>query len=74
MTDQLNVSVAIEPVFLDKETTCSMLGGISVDKLDEFLRTGAIAARTVGKRVVFEPDEVRRFAKACPAWAPRRSA
>lgn len=73
-TEQPEVTVAIEPVFLDKQTTCSLLGGISEDKLDEFLRAGDITAKTIGKRVVFTPEEVRRFASERPAWAPRRSA
>lgn len=74
MTEQPDVQVVIEPEFLDKAATCQVLGGISEDKLDQLLRAGDITAKRVGKRVVFAVEEVRRFAKACPSWEPRRSA
>lgn len=73
MTDQLDVAVAVEPSFVDKDTAAKMLGGISVDKLEELMRSGEITAKTVGKRVVLEPDEIRRFARECPSWEPRRA-
>jgi hypothetical protein len=45
-----------------------MLGTISVDKLDQLTRSGKIIAQKVGTRVVIAPEEVRRFAAACPSW------
>ncbi|MEV5360610.1 helix-turn-helix domain-containing protein [Micrococcus luteus] len=74
MTDLLAVSVQLEPPFVDKNTAAQLLGNISTDKLEQLVRAGEIAAKTVGKRVVFEPDEIRRFARECPSWEPRRSA
>lgn len=74
MSDIADVQVVVEPPFVDRETTAKLLGGISTDKLDQLVRAGEIAAKTVGKRVVFEVSEVRRFARECPAWEPRRSA
>jgi hypothetical protein len=73
MTD-IDVQVVVEPPVVDRSTTAQLLGGISIDKLDELVRAGEIAAKTIGKRVVFEVAEIRRFARECPAWEPRRSA
>lgn len=66
------IPVTIEPEFLDKKATCAMLGGISVFKLDEFMRAGEIVPAMVGNRVMFRPSEIRRFARECPSWEPRR--
>jgi hypothetical protein len=74
MSDQPDVTVVVEPVFVDRETAAQMLGGISIDKLDQLVRAGEIAARRVGKRVVFEPGEIRRFASECPSWEPKKVA
>ena len=71
MTDQPAVAVTIEPELVDKQTACQMLGGISVDRLEAFMRAGEIVPRLIGKRVVFRVDEVRRFARECPSWEPR---
>jgi hypothetical protein len=65
------VIVAIEPELLDKKTTCQVLGGISEDRLEAFMRAGEIVPRLVGKRVVFAVEEVRRFARSRPSWEPR---
>jgi hypothetical protein len=73
MTD-IDVQVVVEPPVVDRSTTAQLLGGISIDKLDELVKAGEIAAKTIGKRVVFEVSEIRRFARECPAWEPRRSA
>ena len=73
MTD-IDVQVVVEPPFVDRETTARLLGGISTDKLDQLVRAGEIAAKVIGKRVVFEPTEIRRFAADCQSWEPRRSA
>lgn len=71
MTDKPDVVVSVLPLLLDKETTAQMLGGISVYKLDELVRAGRISAKQIDRRVVFEVDEVRRFAAECPSWEPR---
>jgi hypothetical protein len=64
--------VAIEPEFLDKKTTCHVLGGISQDQLERFMRAGEIVPKVIGSRVVFPVAEVRRFARECPSWQPKR--
>ncbi|HXD25370.1 MAG TPA: hypothetical protein VN609_05525 [Propionibacteriaceae bacterium] len=65
--------VAIEPEFLDKKTTCQVLGGISVDRLEALMRAGEIVPKTIGRHVVFPTDEVRRFAREYPtSWEPKR--
>lgn len=74
MTEIADVQVVVEPILVDRDTTAKLLGGISTDKLDQLVRAGEISARQVGKRVVFEVSEIRRFARECPAWEPRRSA
>lgn len=74
MTEQPDALVSIEPEFVDKPTTCQMLGGISSFKLEELMRAGEIVPRVIGKRVVFPVAEVRRFANECPSWEPKRSA
>jgi hypothetical protein len=57
---------------VDKPTTCGLLGNISVDHLERPGPGREIAAKMVGRRVVFEVDEVRPFARECPSWEPRR--
>jgi len=74
MTEQPEVIVSIEPEFLDKAATCNMLGGISLDKLETLMRAGEIVPKVIGKRVVFAVAEVRRFARECPSWEPKRAA
>lgn len=74
MTDQPDVAVSIEPEFLDKAATCAVLGGISGDKLEALMRAGEIVPQVIGKRVVFAVGEVRRFARECPSWEPKRAA
>jgi hypothetical protein len=65
------VDISVEPVLLDKEATAQLLGGISVFKLDQLMKAGEIEAKVIGKRVVFDLDEVRRFAKELPSWEPK---
>jgi hypothetical protein len=74
VTDLPEAVVSVEPEFLDKPTTCQMLGGISLDKLEALMRAGQIVPRRIGKSVVFPVAEVRRFARECPSWEPKRSA
>lgn len=73
MTDQSEISIVIEPEFLDKKTTCHVLGGISQDRLEQLMRAGLIVPRVIGARVVFPVEEVRRFARECPSWEPKRA-
>lgn len=65
------VTVAMEPVFVDKETARKVLGNLSRAKLDELIRAGRINPQVIDGRVVFTPSELRRFAQACPDWEPR---
>lgn len=74
MTEQPGVNVSIEPEFLDKKSTCHVLGGISLNRLEELMRAGELVPKVIGSRVVFPVSEVRRFARECPSWEPRRSA
>lgn len=65
--------VTIEPEFLDKKTTCEVLGGISVDRLEALMKAGEIVPKTIGRHVVFPIAEVRRFAREYPtSWEPKR--
>ena len=66
------VTVSMEPEFLDKETTCQVLGGISAVVLDRLVRKGEITPKVIGSRVVFPVEEVRRFARDCKSWEPKR--
>jgi len=68
------VNVSIEPEFLDKKTTCHVLGDISLDRLEALMRAGEIVPKVIGSRVVFPVAEVRRFAQECPSWEPKRAA
>ncbi|MBE5496857.1 hypothetical protein E3G44_004362 [Mycobacteroides abscessus] len=60
----------MEPVFLNKEETAAALGGISLSKLNELMKAGRINPQVLDGRVMFTPDEIRRFAAECPAWEP----
>ncbi|WP_301119903.1 hypothetical protein [Mycolicibacterium fortuitum] len=72
MTDvKVATAVAVEPVLVGKPVAAAMLGGISEFKLDELVRAGLIKAQRIDRRVVFSPDELRRYAAACPEWEPK---
>jgi hypothetical protein len=73
VSKQPGVVVSLEPEFLDKATTCQVLGNISEDRLEALMRGGQITPRMIGKRVVFPVSEVRRFARECPSWEPKQS-
>ncbi len=60
----------MEPVFLNKEDTLTALGGISLRKLNELMKAGRIIPRMLDGRIMFTPDEIRRFAAECPTWEP----
>lgn len=74
MRQKPEVEVSIRPVLVDKKTAAMMLGNISVDKLDELLKSGRIVAKTIDKRVCFAVSEVERFATDCASWEPGRAA
>jgi hypothetical protein len=74
MSDLPDVTVAVEPELVDKPTACQMLGGISVDQLELYMRNGDITPKLAGKRVVFLVKEVRRFGRELPSWEPRKRA
>lgn len=63
-------TVLPEPVLLSKRQAAHALA-ISIWTLDELVRAGQLAAKKLGSRVVFDPDEIRRFADNLPAWEPR---
>lgn len=71
-TTRIDVAVTVEPAFVDKAGAAQMLGNISERKLNELIADGRINPQTIDARVVFTPDEVRRFAAACPAWEPAK--
>lgn len=64
------VEVVMEPVFVDKATAAKALGNISQTKLKELMHAGRIHGVMLGGRVMFTPDEIRRFAATCPSWEP----
>jgi hypothetical protein len=63
--------ITIEPVLVDVTTACKLLGGISPRKLDDLVLDGHITPKRIGSRVLFTPEELRRFATACPDWQPK---
>lgn len=63
--------IGMEPALLNKKAAAEALGGISTSELDRYVKRGDINPRMLGSRVMFEPDELRRFANELPAWAPR---
>ncbi|PKQ59815.1 hypothetical protein B5566_02705 [Mycobacterium sp. MHSD3] len=60
----------MEPVFVNKEATMAALGGISLSKLNELIKAGRINPQVLDGRVMFAPDEIRRFAAECPFLEP----
>lgn len=62
--------IIMEPVFVNKEDTLAALGGISLRKLNELMKAGRIVPRVLDGRVMFTPEEIRRFAAECPEWEP----
>jgi len=67
-----DIPVTIEPEFVDKRGACKMLGGISTGCLESLVRAGDIVPCRLGKRIFFRVAEIRRFARECPSWEPRR--
>lgn len=59
-----------EPFLYDFATACEMLG-ISGVTLREKMHAGLIAAQRDGKKILFQPDELRRYAADLPSWEPK---
>lgn len=62
--------VALEPALVDFETARQALANMSVGTLREEMAAGRINAQRIGKKVVFRPEELRRYAHACASWEP----
>lgn len=65
------VQIGMEPAFLSKKDTCAALGGVSIRYLEEEMRKGRINPQVFAGRVVFTPEEIRRYAAEQPAWEPK---
>ncbi|DAZ90291.1 MerR family transcriptional regulator [Mycobacteroides abscessus] len=65
-----NAVVQMEPIFVGKKTAARALGEISMNKLNELIRAGRINPRILDGRVMFAPEELRRFAADLPSWEP----
>jgi hypothetical protein len=57
-------------VLVDLETACSLLA-ISRESLKQEMRAGRIAAKVYGRKPLFQPDELTRYADALPSWEPK---
>lgn len=66
-----DIAVTVEPALADKQTACTILGGIAARTLMSLVAEGEINARKLGSRTVFEIDELRRYAAQLPSWEPR---
>lgn len=64
--------IVMEPVLLNREEAAAALGGMSVWKLEELYKSGRINPRLLDGRVMFAPDELRRFANECAEWEPTK--
>ncbi|WP_240483010.1 MULTISPECIES: helix-turn-helix domain-containing protein [unclassified Mycobacteroides] len=67
------INVGMEPIFVPKKVAAAALGEISLNKLNELIRTGRINPRVLDGRVMFTPEELRRFAAELPSWEPPES-
>lgn len=67
-----DTQITMEPLLLSRDEAAAALGGISTSKLDELYKAGRINPRVLDGRVMFAPDELRRFAAECPAWEPAK--
>lgn len=64
------VLVTVEPITVDKETACRMLG-IGETALMALVTDGELCARKLGRRTVFAVEDLKRFAAKLPSWEPR---
>jgi len=65
------VDITLEPVLVDTNAACELLGGISKSTLDTLIIDGRITPKRIGTRVLITPEELRRFAATCPDWEPK---
>lgn len=68
MTGQIIVSV--EPITVDKNTACAMLG-IAERMLMQLVRDGKLNAKKLGIRTVFDVADLKAFAAKLPSWEPK---
>lgn len=66
----MNINVYVEPITVDFETACAMLG-ISERTLKELLANGSVNARKIGRRTVFLIEDLKAYASALPSWEPK---
>ena len=52
-----------EKILLDRKTTASVLGGISLRTLDGLVASGELKPTRVGRRVLFRRADLERFAR-----------
>jgi len=64
------VVLAVEPPLVDFQGACVALA-ISERQLRREMDAGAIAAKVRGRKVLFEPSELRRYATDLPSWEPK---
>jgi hypothetical protein len=60
----------IEPALVAFAKACQLLS-MGKDTLRAEMVAGRINAQLVGKKIVFRPDELRRYAAELPSWEPR---
>jgi hypothetical protein len=66
------VIVQTEPVLVDLATAARLLS-ISEPFLRSEMAAGRIAAQRAGaKKIVFRPEELRRYAESLQSWEPPR--
>ena len=66
-----DTTLITEPALVDLDTACQLLANISRDTLKREMRAGRINAQRIGAKIVFRPEELRRYAEARPSWEPR---
>jgi hypothetical protein len=65
------VVVAIEPVLVDFKTACATVS-LSPPALRGEMAAGRINAKVYGRKPLFEPDELRRYAASLSSWEPTK--
>jgi hypothetical protein len=56
---------------VDFDTTRKILGNMSRETLRQEMAAGRINGRHIGRKVVFRPEELKRYADALPSWEPK---
>lgn len=57
----------VRALLLTEEQARAELGGIGRTKLWELVRSGELRGRRIGRRLMFSPDDLRRFVESLPA-------